>query len=136
MALSTIACTRALRLNVGSFHRVAWRGPLASASVCARLIPAAHPRSFSVYTVLRNTSPSFRPPTLRPEKDDAQEKAAAPIVRENIYTVPNLLTLSRIVACPVLGWAIVHDEFYLATGLLVYAGLTDLVRVSPSFMLK
>ncbi|EIW58595.1 cardiolipin synthase [Trametes versicolor FP-101664 SS1] len=46
---------------------------------------------------------------------------------ENIYTIPNLLTLSRIVACPVLGWAIVHDEFYLATGLLVYAGLTDLV---------
>ncbi|KAI0766965.1 CDP-alcohol phosphatidyltransferase-domain-containing protein [Trametes elegans] len=46
---------------------------------------------------------------------------------ENIYTLPNLLTLSRIVACPVLGWSIVHDEFYLATGLLVYAGLTDLV---------
>ncbi|KAL7280738.1 CDP-diacylglycerol--glycerol-3-phosphate 3-phosphatidyltransferase [Trametes coccinea BRFM310] len=51
----------------------------------------------------------------------------APTIRENIYTIPNLLTLSRIAACPVLGWSIVNDDFYLATGLLVYAGLTDLV---------
>ncbi|KAH9852626.1 CDP-alcohol phosphatidyltransferase-domain-containing protein [Lenzites betulinus] len=51
----------------------------------------------------------------------------AAVIKENIYTLPNLLTLSRIAACPVLGWAIVHDEFYLATGLLVYAGLTDWV---------
>ncbi|KAI5996755.1 CDP-alcohol phosphatidyltransferase-domain-containing protein [Pisolithus marmoratus] len=44
-----------------------------------------------------------------------------------IYTVPNLLTVSRILACPVLGWSILQDNFYLATGLLVYAGLSDLV---------
>lgn len=136
MALSTVACTRALRLNIGSFHRAAWRGPLASTSVYTRRTPNVHLRSFSVYTALRNPPSLPRPPAPRPEKDDAQEKAAAPIVRENIYTIPNLLTLSRIVACPVLGWAIVHDEFYLATGLLAYAGLTDLVRVSPSLMLK
>ncbi|KAH7922632.1 hypothetical protein BV22DRAFT_1070143 [Leucogyrophana mollusca] len=48
-----------------------------------------------------------------------------PTIRENIYTIPNLLTVSRILACPVLGWAILHDDFYLATGLLVYAGLSD-----------
>ncbi|KAI0759342.1 CDP-alcohol phosphatidyltransferase-domain-containing protein [Irpex lacteus] len=46
---------------------------------------------------------------------------------ENIYTYPNLLTVSRILACPVLGWAIVQDNFVLATSLLAYAGLTDLV---------
>lgn len=135
MSLS-IACTRALRLDIGNFHRAAWRGPLATASVYTRRTPTAYLRSFSIYTALRNTPPLPKPPAPRLEKDDAPEKAAAPIVRENIYTIPNLLTLSRIVACPVLGWAIVHDEFYLATGLLVYAGLTDLVRVSPSLMLK
>ncbi|KAL4062575.1 CDP-alcohol phosphatidyltransferase-domain-containing protein [Scleroderma citrinum] len=48
-------------------------------------------------------------------------------VRENIYTIPNFLTLSRILACPVLGWSIFHDDFYLATSLLVYAGLSDIV---------
>ncbi|KAI9464720.1 CDP-alcohol phosphatidyltransferase-domain-containing protein [Boletus coccyginus] len=50
-----------------------------------------------------------------------------PTIRENIYTIPNLLTASRILACPVLGWSIFHDDFYLATGLLVYAGLSDLL---------
>jgi len=48
-------------------------------------------------------------------------------LRENIYTIPNLLTVSRILACPVLGYAIVQENFVAATALLVYAGLTDLV---------
>ncbi|OCH84116.1 CDP-diacylglycerol--glycerol-3-phosphate 3-phosphatidyltransferase [Obba rivulosa] len=48
-------------------------------------------------------------------------------VRENIYTLPNLLTVSRILACPILGWSILHDDFHFATALLAYAGLTDLV---------
>ncbi|KZT07322.1 CDP-diacylglycerol--glycerol-3-phosphate 3-phosphatidyltransferase [Laetiporus sulphureus 93-53] len=48
-------------------------------------------------------------------------------IKENIYTLPNLLTASRILACPVLGWVIIHDEFGFATALLVYAGLTDMV---------
>ncbi|KAK0501583.1 CDP-alcohol phosphatidyltransferase-domain-containing protein, partial [Armillaria luteobubalina] len=47
-------------------------------------------------------------------------------IRENIYTIPNALTVSRILACPVLGWSILNSNFKLATGLLVYAGLTDL----------
>lgn len=51
-------------------------------------------------------------------------------IRENIYTLPNLLTVSRIFACPVLGWSILENNFYLATSLLVYAGITDLVRIS------
>ncbi|KAF8916081.1 CDP-alcohol phosphatidyltransferase-domain-containing protein [Mucidula mucida] len=47
-------------------------------------------------------------------------------IRENIYTLPNALTVSRILACPVLGWSILRGNFELATSLLVYAGLTDL----------
>jgi hypothetical protein len=47
---------------------------------------------------------------------------------ENPYTWPNLLTLSRMLACPVLAYAIVHDQSALAGGLLVYAGVTDYVR--------
>ncbi len=54
------------------------------------------------------------------------------VTRENIYTIPNLLTVSRIIACPVLGWSILEGDYHLATGLLVYAGLTDLVRTSSS----
>ncbi|THV02526.1 hypothetical protein K435DRAFT_817697 [Dendrothele bispora CBS 962.96] len=47
-------------------------------------------------------------------------------LRENIYTLPNALTVSRIIACPVIGWSILDGQFQLATSLLVYAGLTDL----------
>ncbi|KIM68287.1 hypothetical protein SCLCIDRAFT_13828 [Scleroderma citrinum Foug A] len=56
---------------------------------------------------------------------DEKTSPAKTTVRENIYTIPNFLTLSRILACPVLGWSILHNDFHLATGLLIYAGLSD-----------
>ena len=62
-----------------------------------------------------------------PEKPVPRPKLTETL-RENIYTIPNLLTVSRILACPVLGYAIVQDNFVIASSLLVYAGLTDLVR--------
>jgi hypothetical protein len=48
--------------------------------------------------------------------------------KENIYTIPNVLTLSRILSCPILGWSILDGNYYVASGLLVYAGLTDMAR--------
>jgi hypothetical protein len=47
--------------------------------------------------------------------------------RENIYTIPNLLTLSRIAACPIIGWAIIDGSFHFASALLVGAAITDFV---------
>jgi hypothetical protein len=46
---------------------------------------------------------------------------------ENIYTVPNILTFSRLVAAPVVGWLVLHDYHAWAVGLFAYAGITDLV---------
>lgn len=77
-------------------------------------------RQFSTCRTLRVQQDS-----QTPQKEDPKGKVS---IRENIYTLPNLLTLSRILACPVLGWTILNDDFYLATGLLVYAGTSDLVR--------
>lgn len=37
------------------------------------------------------------------------------------------MTVSRILACPVLGWSILGGNFYLATSILVYAGASDWV---------
>jgi cardiolipin synthase len=62
----------------------------------------------------------------RPQKSTTLKE-----LRENIYTLPNLLTLSRIFACPILGWSILQNDYHLATALLVYAGLTDLVCILP-----
>ena len=46
---------------------------------------------------------------------------------ENIYTFPNILTFSRILATPIIAYLILHDKPYLATSLLLYAGMTDLI---------
>lgn len=70
-------------------------------------------------------------PEPKKQTDIGTNPRERPTIRENIYTIPNLLTASRILACPILGWSIFHDDFYLATGLLVYAGLSDLVSDAP-----
>lgn len=58
-----------------------------------------------------------------------QPQRQKPSLRENIYTFPNLITMSRIAACPALGWAILSDNYPAATGLLLYAGITDWVSL-------
>lgn len=68
----------------------------------------------------------------RKDGDKETEKRPSPLsillpVHENIYTLPNILTFSRLVAAPVVGYLIVHDMHMPALGLFVYAGVTDLV---------
>ncbi|KAK0646343.1 CDP-alcohol phosphatidyltransferase-domain-containing protein [Cercophora newfieldiana] len=46
---------------------------------------------------------------------------------ENIYTLPNLLTASRLVAAPFIGYCILHGHHTWALGLFAYAGITDLL---------
>jgi len=46
---------------------------------------------------------------------------------ENIYTIPNILTFTRLLSTPAIAYLILNDKPYLATGLLLYAGLTDLI---------
>ncbi|TKA81131.1 hypothetical protein B0A55_01642 [Friedmanniomyces simplex] len=47
--------------------------------------------------------------------------------RENIYNLPNLLTVSRILAAPATAYLLLHDQYPWALALFAYAGLTDLV---------
>lgn len=86
----------------------------------------------TVYTIrppllLSSRTLSTSPRRCRSEDETSSTSPRKPSIRENIYTIPNLLTSSRILACPILGWSILADNYHLATGLLVYAGLTDLV---------
>lgn len=48
--------------------------------------------------------------------------------RENVLTIPNILCVTRIAMSPYLGYVILQDRYHLALGLLVFAGITDLVR--------
>lgn len=50
--------------------------------------------------------------------------------RENIWTIPNILCVSRIVASPYLGYLIIQEDFKLAFGLFTLAGITDMVTLS------
>ncbi|KAL8708737.1 MAG: hypothetical protein Q9220_006463 [cf. Caloplaca sp. 1 TL-2023] len=49
------------------------------------------------------------------------------LTAENIYTIPNILTFSRLIAAPVIGYLILHEQHLSALALFVYAGATDLV---------
>ncbi|TPX10789.1 uncharacterized protein E0L32_008178 [Thyridium curvatum] len=53
--------------------------------------------------------------------------ASLPTTHENIYTIPNLLTFSRLIAAPFIGYCIVHDYHAWALGLFAYAGVSDLL---------
>ncbi|KAL9044194.1 MAG: hypothetical protein Q9214_002648 [Letrouitia sp. 1 TL-2023] len=46
---------------------------------------------------------------------------------ENIYTFPNILTFSRLLSAPAIGYLILHDYSAAALLLFAYAGATDLV---------
>ena len=46
---------------------------------------------------------------------------------ENIYNIPNILTVSRLIAAPVTAYLLVHDHHKWALALFAYAGVTDLV---------
>jgi len=46
---------------------------------------------------------------------------------ENIYTIPNILTFSRLLATPAIGYLVLHDSHVWAAALFAYAGISDLV---------
>lgn len=52
--------------------------------------------------------------------------AALP-AHENIYNIPNILTFTRLVAAPVIGYLILHEQHVAALSLFIYAGATDLI---------
>lgn len=46
---------------------------------------------------------------------------------EEVWNVPNVLTFSRLIAAPAVGYLILHDHHAWALGLFAYAGITDLL---------
>ncbi|KAK2749462.1 hypothetical protein FQN57_006396 [Myotisia sp. PD_48] len=46
---------------------------------------------------------------------------------ENIYTIPNILTFSRLVAAPMVGYFILNSNHVLALSFFAYAAITDLI---------
>ncbi|CAD0099125.1 unnamed protein product, partial [Aureobasidium mustum] len=55
------------------------------------------------------------------------DKARSLTPREQIYNVPNILTASRLIAAPFVGYLVLHEQHKWALALFAYAGITDLV---------
>ncbi|XP_055904686.1 probable cardiolipin synthase (CMP-forming) [Eupeodes corollae] len=60
-------------------------------------------------------------------QERVREKMEEVIERENIMTIPNFLTVGRAFLAPYIGYVIIDGDFNLAIGLLVVAGITDLL---------
>jgi len=59
--------------------------------------------------------------------DATSPKTLPATIHEDIYTVPNLLTFSRLVAAPVIGYLVLQDNHAWALGLFAYAGISDML---------
>ncbi|KAI9337843.1 CDP-alcohol phosphatidyltransferase-domain-containing protein [Pilaira anomala] len=68
-----------------------------------------------------------RPFVATPQIPEKKEKKQKKLLRENIYTIPNLLTVGRLIAAPYVGYLIVNHDYPLALGVFVLAGLTDML---------
>ncbi|XP_018422031.1 PREDICTED: cardiolipin synthase (CMP-forming) [Nanorana parkeri] len=52
---------------------------------------------------------------------------SSPNLYENPWTIPNLLSMTRIALSPVLGYLIIEQDFNIALGIFGLAGLTDML---------
>ncbi|KAK5741150.1 hypothetical protein LTR17_004090 [Elasticomyces elasticus] len=87
----------------------AWPGTLSEPSTpIARTLETAQERGKAVTQKVRSSITGLAP-------------------REKIYNLPNLLTVSRLVAAPVTAYLLVYDQYTWALALFAYAGITDLV---------
>ncbi|XP_075222999.1 cardiolipin synthase isoform X2 [Lycorma delicatula] len=64
---------------------------------------------------------------IKETKSKMKEKMEEIIERENVWTVPNMLCIARIAVSPYLGYLIMHSDYNLALGLVMLAGVTDLL---------
>lgn len=62
-----------------------------------------------------------------PKNSSEKLKNTVKTIHEDIYTLPNLLTISRLVATPVIGYLVVQGHAFYALGLFAYSCVTDFV---------
>lgn len=110
-------CSSNTLLQSRSIHILPSRVPY------ARLSPFIHSYFYPTRAIsqsrstLENLTPNTPPP-----------KPLLPLENhENIYTIPNILTASRLICAPIIAYCIVHEQHVAAVSLVAYATITDLV---------
>jgi cardiolipin synthase len=61
-------------------------------------------------------------------------KRAPWLTREDVYTIPNMLSTLRLVLAPCVGYQIIQGDLKLAFGMFCIAGITDLVHALDDSM--
>ncbi|KAI9897449.1 hypothetical protein N3K66_007305 [Trichothecium roseum] len=107
---------------------------LASESNCGR---AQRRCAFSKTTTLRHQRPQEAQPKGQVTTSSSSSSSSKPLtaaapggdqtIHEDIYTLPNILTFTRLIAAPVVGYLVINDSHAWAAGLFAYAGITDLL---------
>ncbi|XP_063221896.1 probable cardiolipin synthase (CMP-forming) [Bacillus rossius redtenbacheri] len=64
---------------------------------------------------------------IRETRDKVKERMEEVVETENVWTIPNLLCVMRIVVSPLLGYLILQSNYTLALGLLGVAGISDVL---------
>lgn len=72
-------------------------------------------------------SKNIKEKTLQKSKDIKEniKKIMPEDIHENIYTIPNFLTVTRIVTAPIIGYLIIHGQVAVALALFTYSCITD-----------
>ncbi|TPX44555.1 hypothetical protein SeLEV6574_g04432 [Synchytrium endobioticum] len=99
-------------------HPASTRPPIRPSSCPHLQLPIASPSN--------STTPSPPPQHPPPNARDAAHRLLRQ-VREDIYTVPNILTLARLAAAPYIGFLILSESYGAALAWLAAASATDLV---------
>lgn len=65
--------------------------------------------------------------TKRKLSDEVTKSEVNPVFKDNIYTIPNLLTATRIITAPFIGYFIVNHNSVMAISIFIYSCITDFV---------
>ncbi|XP_033627402.1 cardiolipin synthase (CMP-forming)-like [Asterias rubens] len=62
-------------------------------------------------------------------REKMKEKMADTVkdMKENIFTIPNLLSTTRLVLSPIIGYLVIHECYTIGACLFTFAGITDLL---------
>jgi len=87
-----------------------------------RVLQFVSKRGFRVSTQLRDLQQG-----KKAEENETIPTTPLPVVRENIYTIPNILTVGRILSTPLISYLVITDHSLAASCLFIASGLTDMI---------
>uniref|UniRef100_A0A0K8TE25 cardiolipin synthase (CMP-forming) n=1 Tax=Lygus hesperus TaxID=30085 RepID=A0A0K8TE25_LYGHE len=89
-------------------------------------VPVYHRRRRSLTLKDSKNKSIFSQQILRRKQDFGESPNAQRIIeREYIWTIPNILCVSRITVCPFLGYLIIQENYLISCVILAVGGITD-----------